>query len=116
MIDGKGLCKNFKDFWGRKKVEALSEIDLSIREGAIFGLLGPNGAGKSTLIKLILGHLYPTKGRLSVLGKNPRDVTAKEKMGYLPETSYLYKNLNALETLKFFGAILNLSNEQIKVS
>ena len=114
MIEGKGLCKIFKDFWGRKKVEALSEVNLSVKEGVIFGLLGPNGAGKSTLIKLILGHLYPTKGRLSVLGKNPRDVTAKERIGYLPETSSLYKNLNALETLKFFGAILNLSNEQIK--
>ena len=114
MIDGEGLCKNFKDFWGRKKVAALTNVDISVREGRIFGLLGPNGAGKSTLIKLILGHLYPTRGRLLVLGKTPRDIETKQKIGYLPESSHLYKNLTALETLQYFGAILNLSKEQIK--
>ena len=114
MINGCKLCKDFKDFWGRKKVAALTDIDISVREGTIFGLLGPNGAGKSTLIKLILGHLYPTSGRLSVLGASPRNVSTKSKIGYLPESSYLYKNLNALETLKYFGTILNLSKDQIK--
>ena len=114
MIKGSQLCKVFKDFWGRKKVAALTNVDIAVKAGVIFGLLGPNGAGKSTLIKLILGHLYPTRGSLSVLGKSPRDVSIKSKIGYLPESSYLYKNLNALETLQYFGAILNLSREQIK--
>lgn len=111
---GEGIVKTFKDFWGRDKVKALRGVDIVIPKGSVFGLLGPNGAGKSTLIKLILGHLYPTSGRLSVLGKDPRDVENKFKIGYLPERSYLYKNLTAEETLHYFGEILNLSKDQIK--
>ena len=111
---GEGIVKTFKDFWGRDKVKALRGVDIVIPKGSVFGLLGPNGAGKSTLIKLILGHLYPTSGRLSVLGKDPRDVENKFKIGYLPERSYLYKNLTAEETLYYFGEILNLSKDQIK--
>ncbi|MCM8538113.1 MAG: ATP-binding cassette domain-containing protein [Lentisphaeraceae bacterium] len=114
VVRGEGVIKTFKDFWGRDKVKALRGVDIVIPKGSVFGLLGPNGAGKSTLIKLILGHLYPTNGRLSVMGKDPRDVEIKFKIGYLPERSYLYKNLTAEETLYYFGEILNLSKEQIK--
>ncbi len=113
VIGGIGLEKTFKDFWGRKKVAALKNVDITVKDGSVFGLLGPNGAGKSTLIKLILGHLYPTRGRLSVLGKSPRDVSIKQRIGYLPERSYLYANLTAAETLSYFGAILDLSKDQI---
>ena len=114
VVKGEGLVKTFKDFWGRDKVKAIRGVDIVIPKGAVFGLLGPNGAGKSTLIKLILGHLYPTSGRLSVLGEDPRNVEIKYKIGYLPERSYLYKNLTAEETLYYFGEILNLSKDQIK--
>ena len=114
VVIGRGVVKTFKDFWGRDKVKALRGIDIEIPRGSIFGLLGPNGAGKSTLIKVILGHLYPTSGQISVLGADPRDVETKFKIGYLPERSYLYKNLTAEETLKYFGEILNLSKAQIK--
>lgn len=113
VIVGRGLVKTFKDFWGRDKVKALKEVDIDIPRGSIFGLLGPNGAGKSTLIKLILGHLYPTAGQIAVFGKDPRDVNIKFQIGYLPERSYLYKNLTARETLSYFGEILNLSRQQI---
>ncbi|WDE95947.1 ATP-binding cassette domain-containing protein [Lentisphaera profundi] len=114
VIKGAGLQKTFKDFWGRPKVKAIQNIDITVPKGSIFGLLGPNGAGKSTLLKIILGHLYPTAGRIQVLGKDPRDVKIKQKMGYLPERSYLYKNLTATETLHYFGEILGLDKKQIK--
>ena len=114
LIKGAGLQKTFKDFWGRPKVKAIQNIDITVPKGSIFGLLGPNGAGKSTLLKIILGHLYPTAGRIQVLGKDPRDVSIKQKMGYLPERSYLYKNLTATETLHYFGEILGLDKKQIK--
>ncbi|MCM8542178.1 MAG: ABC transporter ATP-binding protein [Lentisphaeraceae bacterium] len=114
VVAGQGIVKTFKDFWGRDKVKALKGVDLEISRGSVFGLLGPNGAGKSTLIKLILGHLYPSSGRIAVFGKDPRDVNIKFQIGYLPERSYLYKNLTAEETLNYFGEILNLSREQIK--
>ena len=114
VVAGQDIVKKFKDFWGRDKVKALKGVDIEISKGSVFGLLGPNGAGKSTLIKLILGHLYPTSGRIAVFGKDPRDVNIKFQIGYLPERSYLYKNLTAEETLSYFGEILNLSKEQIK--
>ncbi len=114
-IRGHAISKVFKDFWGRDKIAALTDVDIEIRNGSVFGLLGPNGAGKSTLLKLILGHLYPTGGRLSVLGESPRNVAVKSRIGYLPERTGLYKNLTALETLTFFGSILGLSSEQIRL-
>ncbi len=112
-VEGENLSKVFKDFWGRNKVEALNDVDVTVPKGTVFGLLGPNGAGKSTLIKLILGHLYPTAGRLAIFGKRPRDIAVKQHMGYLPERSFFYKHLTAAEILKYFGMILNLSREQI---
>lgn len=113
VVVGRDVVKTFKDFWGRDKVKALKGVDIEIPRGTVFGLLGPNGAGKSTLIKLILGHLYPSSGQIAVFGKDPRDVNIKFQIGYLPERSYLYKNLTAQETLNYFGEILNLSKEQI---
>lgn len=113
VVRGQGLSKVFKDFWGREKVSALHGVDITVARGQIFGLLGPNGAGKSTLIKLILGHLYPSHGRLAVLGKSPRDVSIKQRMGYLPERSQLYKQLTAEETLRYFGELLGLGKAQI---
>ena len=50
-----GLSKIYKDFWGRDKVRALEDLNLTINRGEVFGLLGPNGSGKSTTIKLLLG-------------------------------------------------------------
>ncbi|MEM8782558.1 MAG: ABC transporter ATP-binding protein, partial [Planctomycetota bacterium] len=101
------LTKVFKDFWLRDRVRAVDAIDLDVRRGEVFGLLGPNGSGKSTTIKMILGLLHPTSGRIAVLGKVPRDVSIKEHIGYLPEESYLYKFLNARETLEYYGKLFH---------
>lgn len=114
MIEGAGVTKVFKDFWGRPKITAVDNVSLRVAPGAVFGLLGPNGAGKSTLIKMLLGHLYPTAGRLQVLGRDPTDVEAKSRLGYLPERAHLYKNLTAEETLRFFGQILELPPPEIR--
>jgi len=109
VIEARGLTKVFRDFWGRPKVRAVAGIDLDIRPGEIFGLLGPNGSGKSTTMKMILGLLYPTAGALSVLGKSPRDVAAKARMGFMPEESYLYKYLTPEETLSFYARLYGMS-------
>src|SRR5690606_18838724 len=60
---------------------------------------------KSTTIKIILGLLFPTKGRVAVFGKWPTDVAIKRRIGYLPEESYLYRFLNARETLDYYGRL-----------
>lgn len=108
VISVRGLTKVFKDFWGRPKARAVDKVDFDVRRGEVFGLLGPNGSGKSTTVKLLLGLLYPTKGRIEVFGHSPRHVATKARIGYLPEESYLYRYLNSRETLNFFGNLFEL--------
>jgi ABC-2 type transport system ATP-binding protein len=109
VVETRNLTKVYRDFWGRQKVRALNALDLQIRKGEIFGLLGPNGSGKSTTIKLLLGLLFPTGGQALVFGKEATEVTKNERIGYLPEESYLYKFLNAEETLDFYGRLFDMS-------
>jgi ABC-2 type transport system ATP-binding protein len=92
----------------RARAVAVDAIDFHIDRHEIFGLLGPNGSGKSTTIKMILGLLRPTRGRLQVLGHAPDDVRVKSRIGYLPEESYLYRFLNPLETLDYYGKLFGL--------
>lgn len=108
VVEAQNLTKVYRDFWGRQKVRALNALDLEIRKGEIFGLLGPNGSGKSTTIKLLLGLLFPTSGRALVLGQDATEVTKNERIGYLPEESYLYKYLTAEETLDFYGRLFDM--------
>ena len=111
VIETRGLAKIYRDFWGRQKVRALKGLDLTVNRGEIFGLLGPNGSGKTTTIKLLLGLLFPSAGQAFVLGRPAGDVTKNERIGYLPEESYLYKFLNAEETLDFYGRLFNLPKQ-----
>ncbi len=108
IIETQNLTKVYRDFWGREKVRALKALDLEVRRGEIFGLLGPNGSGKTTTIKLLLGLLFPTAGRALIFGRDTTDVTKNERLGYLPEESYLYRFLNAEETLDFYGRLFNI--------
>jgi len=101
------LTKVFRDFWLREKVTAVAELDLQIGPREVFGLLGPNGSGKSTTLKMILGLLFPTRGRIAVFGKRPTDVRVKSRIGFLPEESNLYPFLDARETLDFYGRLFH---------
>ncbi len=114
VIEAVGLTKVFRDFWRRARVRAVNNLDLRIEPGEVFGLLGPNGSGKSTTIKIILGLLYPTRGRVSVFGRPPDDVRIKSRIGYLPEESYLYRFLNARETLEYYGTLFRLDRRARK--
>src|SRR5687768_6448462 len=108
IVETRNLTKVYRDLWGRQKVRALKALDLEVRQGEIFGLLGPNGSGKTTTIKLLLGLLFPTGGQALVFGKPATEVTKNERIGYLPEESYLYKFLNAEETLNFYGRLFDM--------
>ena len=114
VIQIRNLTKTYRDFWGRKKVQALNSLSLEVNKGEVFGLLGPNGSGKTTTMKLLLGLLFPTDGEISILGKPASDVSKNEKIGYLPEESYLYRFLNAEETLDFYGRLCDISAEERK--
>lgn len=109
VVQTRALAKVYRDFWGRQKVRALKALDLEVHRGEVFGLLGPNGSGKTTTIKLLLGLLFPTAGEALVFGKDAGDVSKNERLGYLPEESYLYRFLNAEETLDFYARLFDMS-------
>ena len=111
VVETRSLTKVYRDFWGRKKKTALNALDLKINKGEIFGLLGPNGSGKTTTIKLLLGLLFPTAGDAFVFGEPAAKVEKNERIGYLPEESYLYRFLNAEETLDFYGRLFSIDPE-----
>jgi ABC-2 type transport system ATP-binding protein len=112
IIEIRNLTKVYCDFWGRPKVQALNALDLKINRGEIFGLLGPNGSGKTTTIKLLLGLLFPTKGDALIFNEPTTNVAKNERIGYLPEESYLYKFLNASETLHFYGRLFKIDSAE----
>jgi ABC-2 type transport system ATP-binding protein len=109
VIEIRNLSKIYRDFWGRKKVLAVKSLSMDVYRGEVFGLLGPNGSGKTTTMKMLLGLLFPTSGEMKILGKSASDVSKNEKIGYLPEESYLYRFLNADETLDFYGRLFTMS-------
>ncbi len=114
VIRTHGLTKDYRHpfFTWIVKARALTDLTIEIQEGEVFGLLGPNGSGKSTAIKLILGLLFPTSGEASVFGQPPGNVSIKSRIGYLPEESYLYRFLNAEETLDFYGRLFGLTRRE----
>jgi ABC-2 type transport system ATP-binding protein len=112
-VHTQNLTKVYKDFWGRDKVRALDGLDLTITRGEVFGLLGPNGSGKSTTIKLLLGLIFPTAGSASVLGYPAGSTAVNEKVGFLPEESYLYRFLNGEETLRFYGRLFKMDRRTL---
>src|SRR5438094_7616594 len=111
VVETRNLTKDYRDFWGRRKKRALNALNLQINRGEIFGLLGPNGSGKTTTIKLLLGLLFPSGGDAFVFGEPAAKVEKNERIGYLPEESYLYKFLNAEETLDFYGRLFDIPGD-----
>ena len=107
-IETFSLTKIFSDGWGRNKVHAVEDLNLQVRHNEVFGLLGPNGSGKTTTLKLLLGLLYPTKGKAIVLGGDSTNPKISARIGFLPEESYLYRYLSARETLDFYGRLFSL--------
>src|SRR3977135_3649081 len=108
------LTKVYKAFWGRDKVRALDDLTLTVHRGEVFGLLGPNGSGKSTTIKLLLGLIFPTRGSAKILGEWAGSTAINEKIGFLPEESYLYRFLNGEEILKFYGRLFKIPSKELK--
>jgi ABC-2 type transport system ATP-binding protein len=112
-IHTEDLTKVYSDFWGRPKVTALDSLNLTINRGEVFGLLGPNGSGKSTTIKLLLGLIFPTRGKAFVLGQPAGSARINERTGFLPEESYLYRFLNGEETLRFYGRLFRIPRKEL---
>lgn len=109
----RGLGKVFKTRGGA--VAALDNLDLTVAGGEIFGFLGPNGAGKSTTIKMIMGLLRPSHGKVLLMGEEAAKPAARRLVGYLPENPSFYDYLSASEYLDFVGRTFGLSQAEIAV-
>lgn len=105
------LSKTFRDFFGRRRVQALDGLSMSIEKGEVFGVLGPNGSGKSTAFKICVGLLRPDSGSARVLDFARGSLAARKATGYLPEESTLLPFLTARETLRLMGALAGLTRQ-----
>jgi ABC-2 type transport system ATP-binding protein len=114
VIELKNVSKTFCDFWLRPTVKAVDGLSLAVKKGEVFGLLGPNGSGKSTTIKMILGLLAPSAGEVRLFALPPQSVAAREKLGYLPELSYLHPFLTASETIRYYAGLCGLGRREAK--
>lgn len=92
---------------------AVNRLSFNVTEGEIFGFLGPNGAGKTTTLLMLLGLTEPTSGTARVLGIDPirEPIKVKGMIGYLPENTGFYSDLNAGQTLRFIADLNGLSGE-----
>jgi ABC-2 type transport system ATP-binding protein len=114
MITIQGISKEFKEGIAGKRVRALEDLNLEIRQGEVFGFLGPNGAGKSTTIKILMNLIYPDTGKAEIGGHDVRKPDARKLAGYLPENPYFYDYLTAEELLWFGGRASGMDSKHIK--
>ncbi len=114
VIKTENLTKVFKIGFRGRRVTALRNLNLEVKEGEIFGFLGPNGAGKTTTIKMLIGLIYPTNGKAWILGRELGDVEIKKRIGFLPEQPYFYDYLSSKEFLKFYGQLFGLERDELK--
>ncbi len=118
VLELKGLTKFFNLMKSGKlvgRVEAVKRLDLIVPRGSIFGFLGPNGAGKTTTIMCACGMLAPDVGTVTVAGHDMASdpSVAKARIGYLPEAVGLYPELNALQTLAYYGSFYDLDKGRL---
>ncbi len=102
-----GVTKKYGDF------TAVSEVNLVVPRGSIYGFLGPNGAGKTTTIRMILDIVKPTQGRISVLGADSA-LKVRDRIGYLPEEKGLYKKMKSWAIIAYFARLKGLDAKTAK--
>lgn len=113
MIHFSNVSKTYNPGLFKKKVRAVSDLNLEIFPGEVFGLIGPNGAGKSTTIRLLLSLIRPDSGQIFFQNKPLKEINLQSHIGYLPENPYLYDHLTFLELLRFCGKTSGLSAKAI---
>ena len=110
IVTTSALTKRYKGF------AAVEELNMSVREGRIYGFIGPNGAGKSTTLKMLLGLVHPTAGEIELFGKRLTEknrVALLRGVGSLIESPAYYGHLTARENLRVYAEILALPEKNI---
>ncbi|MBI5968222.1 MAG: ATP-binding cassette domain-containing protein, partial [Deltaproteobacteria bacterium] len=110
MIELFQLHKKFGNF------HAVRDLTLRVFPEEVFGFLGPNGAGKTTTIRIMVGLMKPTSGRVLLLGKDiaRQPVEAKSILGYIPDRPYLYEKLTGQEILEFVADLHSLDSGEAR--
>jgi ABC-2 type transport system ATP-binding protein len=111
MITVAGLTKKFGP------ITAVNDIAFTVATGEVLGFLGPNGAGKSTTLRMLAGYLQPSAGAITIDGINIADdpIAVKKKIGYMPETTPLYREMTAREYLSFIAEAHGLDDTHARV-
>ncbi len=107
MLKLKGISKMFKDR------PVLTDLNLTIEPGMVYGLLGPNGAGKTTTINIICNLLRPDRGEVLIADQPPNHQT-KAIIGVAPQQNLLYQTLTCRENLAFFGSLYGLQGKRLQ--
>ena len=102
------VSKSYRTHLSLRKYWILRGLDLSVRQGEIFGFIGTNGAGKTTTIKLALGLIFPDAGEIRLFGEEAGRVALRRRVGFLPENPYLYDYLTGTEFLDFHARLFGL--------
>jgi len=108
------LRKTFHPGLFEADIEALKGLSFEVERGEIFGFLGPNGAGKTTTIKAITDIIHPDSGTITVCGLPHTAPEAKRRVGFMPESPYVYRHLTGREYLRFCGELLNLARSGLE--
>ncbi len=110
VLSLRGVTKRYGRF------TAVSDLDLDVFGGEIFGFLGPNGAGKTTTIRMVAGVLQPSEGSIVLGGDDlaSRPEAAKARVGYIPDRPYLYEKLSGWEFLRFVGGLWGKDGGEIE--
>lgn len=110
MLQINHLYKNYGKF------PAVSDLNLHIPKGDLFGFVGPNGAGKTTTIRMVCGLMPPTAGSIVINGvdalENPRDI--KKQIGYVPDFFGVYDNLKVKEYMDFYGSMYRMTSREVE--
>lgn len=108
-IETKGLTKVFK------AITAVSNVDLAVPKGSIFGFIGPNGAGKTTTIKMLLGLQYPTAGVGKIFGLDiqKESLEIRKKIGFVSETQNMYSYMTVKDIISFSKALYSHWDDKI---
>ena len=101
-LELEGVEKRYGDF------HAVRDLSFSVEAGSIFGFLGPNGAGKTSTLRMVLGLIPPTAGRISVLGSTQLR-PCLDRIGFLPEERGLYRLMTPLDAVVYFAGLKGVS-------
>jgi ABC-2 type transport system ATP-binding protein len=108
-----GLVKDFRPGFGLKRKRVLHGISFEVRRGEVFGFIGPNGAGKTTTLKVLMGLIRASAGRVELLGRDAGDSEARREVGFAPESPYFYEFLTGREILEFYARLCDFPEARI---